>query len=210
MQREQLEHAIRTACQITGTQRVIIVGSQSILGTYLEEQLPPEATMSMEVDVLPEGATDAEIEQLADKVEGIAGEMSMFHQTHGFYIDGVDLSTCILPAGWRERLVEVRNANTAAPGTNGLMFTGLCLDKEDLCVAKLCALREKDMNFVRALLDAGIVDAEVIAGRLRTVENGRVARRAQEWLRSTTNGKAASMLPGFQASSRVSNRRPID
>jgi len=39
----------------------------------------------------------------------------------------------------------------------------------DLCVAKLCALREKDRNFVAALLHAGMVDAEVISARLAAV-----------------------------------------
>jgi hypothetical protein len=33
MRRDQLEHAIRTACQIIGRPEVIVVGSQSILGT---------------------------------------------------------------------------------------------------------------------------------------------------------------------------------
>jgi len=32
---------------------VIVVGSQSILGTFTEEQLPAAATMSIEVDILP-------------------------------------------------------------------------------------------------------------------------------------------------------------
>jgi hypothetical protein len=39
MRRDQLEHAIRTACQIIGQPEVIVVGSQSILGTFVEEQL---------------------------------------------------------------------------------------------------------------------------------------------------------------------------
>jgi hypothetical protein len=33
MRPDQLEHAIRTACQIIGQPAVIVVGSQSILGT---------------------------------------------------------------------------------------------------------------------------------------------------------------------------------
>ena len=53
MRRDQLEHAIRTACQIIGASEVIVVGSQSILGTYREEQLPRAPTMSVEIDVLP-------------------------------------------------------------------------------------------------------------------------------------------------------------
>jgi hypothetical protein len=59
MNREQLEHAIRTACQIIDHAEVIVVGSQSILATYHEEELPPEATMSREVDVLPIGMDSA-------------------------------------------------------------------------------------------------------------------------------------------------------
>lgn len=53
MRRDQLEHAIRAACQIIGQPAVIIIGSQSILGGYRESELPLEATMSIEVDVLP-------------------------------------------------------------------------------------------------------------------------------------------------------------
>jgi hypothetical protein len=37
MRRDQLEHAIRTACQIIGKPEVIVVGSQSILGTFREK-----------------------------------------------------------------------------------------------------------------------------------------------------------------------------
>jgi hypothetical protein len=48
----------------------------------------------------------------------------------------------------------------------------------------LCALREKDQNFVAALLDARLVDAEVIAARLLTVaERFRPgAEHADQWL----------------------------
>lgn len=44
MRRDQLEHAIRTACQIIQRSEVIVVGSQAILGTYDESQLPTAAT----------------------------------------------------------------------------------------------------------------------------------------------------------------------
>ncbi len=183
MRRNQLEHAIRTACQIIGAPEVIVVGSQSILGTYREDQLPPAATMSIEIDVLPIAESNDETARLADLIEGVAGEFSPFEQTHGFNIDGVDLSTPALPDGWRDRLVRVQNANTAAPSGKP-QFTGWCLDKEDLCVAKLCALREKDQNFVGALLDAGLVDVPVIAVRLAMVAERfhPGAERAIEWL----------------------------
>ena len=76
MRRDQLEHAIRTACQIIGQPAVIVVGSQSILGTYREEDLPAEATMSVEVDILPIADDNAQTARLAHLIEGGAGEFS--------------------------------------------------------------------------------------------------------------------------------------
>ncbi|MGW4371150.1 DUF6036 family nucleotidyltransferase [Nocardia takedensis] len=183
MRRDQLEHAIRTACQIIGRPEVIVVGSQSILGTFDEDELPRDATMSLEIDILPIADDNAETARLADLIEGVAGEFSPFEDLHGFSIDGVDLDTSALPEGWRGRLVKVQNANTAAPSGEP-QFTGWCLDKEDLCVAKLCALREKDENFVSALLRAGLVDPVVIADRLPTVPDRYRpgAERALGWI----------------------------
>ncbi|UUZ60207.1 DUF6036 family nucleotidyltransferase [Nocardioides sp. B-3] len=173
MRRDQLEHAIRAACQIIHQSEVIVVGSQAILGTYDESQLPAAATMSIEVDILPMAETNDETARLADLIEGVAGEFSPFEELHGFSIDGVDLETAVLPDGWRDRPVMVQNANTAAP--TGERFTGWCLDKEDLCVAKLTAFREKDRNFVAALLEANLVDAALIATRLTTVPRRHLA-----------------------------------
>ncbi len=183
MRRDQLEHAIRTSCQIAGLTEVIIVGSQAILGTYTEDELPSYATRSAEIDVLPIADDNDEIVRLGDEIEGVAGEFSPFAELHGFNIDGVDLQTSALPGGWRVRLVKVQNPNTAAPSGEP-QFIGWCLDKEDLCVAKLCALREKDQNFVDALITADLVDPHVIAIRLATVPapHRPVAERAAHWL----------------------------
>ena len=53
-------------------------------------------------------------------------------------------------------------------------------------MAKLCAHREKDLNFVAALLAAGLVDPAVIAQRLPTVPNKHHAatQRALSWVTS--------------------------
>ncbi|WP_367920803.1 hypothetical protein [Nocardioides ginsengisoli] len=67
---------------------MIVVGSQSILGTYDESELPAAATMSIEVDrgrsrsievdILPIADSDEETDRLADLIEGVAGEFSPF------------------------------------------------------------------------------------------------------------------------------------
>jgi hypothetical protein len=141
--------------------------------------------MSIEVDILPIADSNDETARMADLIEGIAGEFSPFEELHGFSIDGVDLDTAVLPDGWRDRLVKVQNANTAAPAGEPL-FTGWCLDKEDLCVAKLIALREKDRNFVAALLDAGLVNSDLITTRLSAMsgEHPAETERALTWLNS--------------------------
>jgi hypothetical protein len=183
MRRDQLEHAIRAACQITNQLDVIIVGSQAILGTYPEYELPTLATRSLEIDILPITDDNDETIRLADLIVSVAGEFSRFEQQTGFSIDGVDLTTSALPEGWRARLVKVQNENTAAPSGQP-QYIGWCLDKEDLCVAKLCAFREKDRNFVDALIADGLVDPKTIATRIEMVPERYHSsiERATAWL----------------------------
>ena len=42
-----------------------------------------------------------------DLIDGSIGEGSPFDRQFGYYAHGVDDSTAILPAGWRNRLVMV-------------------------------------------------------------------------------------------------------
>ena len=165
--------------------KVIVVGSQAILGSVDETRLPQETTMSLEVDILPIAAEEEDTSRLADLIEGVAGEWSPFEELHGYSIDGVSLVTAVLPSGWRDRLVRVENDNTTAP-TGDPRFTGWCLEPHDLCVAKLAALREKDTRFVAALLRSGIVEADVIAERLGLLDaiHEATAARALGWLTS--------------------------
>jgi hypothetical protein len=153
MQRPQLEHIIRAAAAITGSAEIVVVGSQAILGQFPDA--PADLLASIEADVLTfRSPADA------DLIEGSIGEGSPFHQTFGYYAHGVAEETAVLPLGWKERLIAVRNPNTA----NGC---GLCLEVHDLAVAKLAAGREKDAAFVAGLLRHRLVDATVVESRLR-------------------------------------------
>lgn len=53
MKRLDLEVAIEAATSIVRQDSVYIIGSQSILGSYSEDQLPDEATLSNEVESRP-------------------------------------------------------------------------------------------------------------------------------------------------------------
>ena len=112
--------------------------------------------MSIEADLLPLSDPD---QSKADEIDGVLGEGSLFHETHGFYAQGVDETTSTLPDGWRDRLVRYSNVNT-----NGVV--DLCLDPHDLCTGKLVASRPKDLDFLRALLDADMIQASLLISRL--------------------------------------------
>ncbi len=86
-----------------GADDSLVLGSQSILATYDEEELPVEATASVEVDRA--FFDDVDDEARADQVDGAIGELSQFHKTFGYYAQGVSVSTAVFPNGWRDRVV---------------------------------------------------------------------------------------------------------
>ncbi len=149
MNRKQLEHAIRAAASISGEDRIVIIGSQAILGCYPEA--PAALLVSMEADAFPENAPEK-----SDIIDGCIGELSPFHETYGYYVHGVGPETAILPNKWRSRLLEV-----SGPATYGSV--GLCLSPQDLAVSKLLAGREKDFAFVRTMVAESLISVADIA-----------------------------------------------
>lgn len=173
MNREQLEHAVRAAAAITGERVVLVIGSQSILGTFPDDVLPHEATRSTEVDI---GFFTDPGGRKARQVAGDCGEETQFERSFGFYVDGIDVDTATLPHGWWDRLVEVSNANT-----NGA--SGRCLEPHDCVLSKLAAGREKDLAFAGALLDARLVDPDVLIERVSTMDiSPMLQRRIISWV----------------------------
>ena len=60
-------------------------------------------------------------------------------------------------------MIRVENANTGGGA-------GLCLEVHDLAVSKLIAGREKDLEFIHALLRRRLVEKGVLAERLTRTE----------------------------------------
>lgn len=174
MKREQLEHVLRAAAQIADMRDIIVLGSQAILGSVADEELPLEATRSIEVDLAFPTDRDG---SLADAVDGAIGELSRFHEEFHYYPHGVGLSTARLPIGWRDRLVVLDTANTK-PGR------GLCLEPHDLVASKLAAWRTKDREYARALLRAGLVERGVLLERIGRLEGvpESMRRLIREWV----------------------------
>lgn len=155
MQRQQLEHIIRAATGITGATEFVIIGSQAVLGQF--PHAPDELLVSIEADVFSLRATAD-----SDLIDGSIGEGSPFHQTFGYYAHGVGVDTAVVPEGWRERLIPVRNENTGGG-------TGFCLEVHDLAASKLVAARQKDLAFVASLLRHRLANAETIRARIEKI-----------------------------------------
>lgn len=178
MRREQLEHVIRAAGAIADSDDVLVVGSQAILASN-PEWLPELVLRSVEADVAFFGDDGS----LADLVDGAIGEASMFHTTHGYYAHGVSERTAVAPAGWRDRLVPVRNDNTG-------QVIGWALEPHDLWVAKAVAGREHDVEFCLLAARAGIVDPAVVVERVAATDVDEAVReRAEALARTIGRGK---------------------
>ena len=99
----------------------------------ISSRLPEEAERSVEVDLAAFGDTDA---RKADLIDGAIGKASMFHETFGYYAEGVTDMTATLPAGWRDRL-----ARYESPATNGVV--AWCLELHDLWQARPACVRSE-------------------------------------------------------------------
>jgi len=170
MSRKELEHIIRAAGEIAKVRRIIVLGSQSILGQFpdLSESLPESnhreiALTTQSRDILFR-SIEADImvpdsEEKTEMIEAAIGELSAFHNTFGYYAQGVDRTTSKLPEGWENGLVEICNDNT-----NGI--SGLCLEIHDLIISKLYAGRKRDIEFFHAAVNLGLLSKESLMERL--------------------------------------------
>jgi hypothetical protein len=161
MNRAALEHLLRAAAAITGESTFYVVGTAAITPSLPEGAEVPETVLrSREADLIPA----SESPRSMDLIDGALGLDSTFDGTFGYYADGVDFSTVsYAPKGWRDRTITF-----STPATLGAI--GLCMDPHDLAIAKLCAGREKDLEFLRGLIDTKLVRADTLLERLDLVE----------------------------------------
>jgi hypothetical protein len=175
MRYDQLEHAIRAACDVSGDTELLIFSSQAILGSYPDA--PESLRSSIEVDVQSKNRPE-----MTDNIDGALGQDSQFHATHGFYVHGVSIDSATLPEGWVDRTIEVSHPI----GTKG--YKGLCIEAHDLAASKLVAYREKDRVFVATLLNEGLIDWQTLLQRINSLPaNDHIRERLVKWLKTTVD-----------------------
>lgn len=147
MERAALEHVLRAAGACSGEHEFIVIGSQAILGCL--PAADPRLLVSVEVDLCPV----SDRQDVRDLIDGAIGELSMFHQTNGYYAQGVSLTTASLPRSWRERACTVGNDNTG--GT-----VAFCPAPVDIVAAKLVRGDTKDVEYARVAIESGAVNPD--------------------------------------------------
>jgi len=157
MRREDFEHVIAAAAEVSGEREIVVIGSQAILGSVAD---PPKAMLfSMEADIYP-----FHDPAKAEAIDGSLGDGSAFHGTYGYYAHGVGPETAKAPAGWEDRLVRVEVPPRVGQEAGAI---ALCLEVHDLVLAKCVAGRARDWDFVRTAVDEGLVEVEELFRRIQ-------------------------------------------
>ena len=150
MNRSQLAHTLRAAATHLGDRQFVVTGSAAIFGSFPDALMNDDLALSAEVDLLP---PDDEDGAKAVALDGAHGELSAFHLTHGFYIDGVSTATAKVAVGWEKRVVPFAPADA-----NGVI--GWCLSAADPIATKTVVGRQKHHRFAGAALRQRLVDPD--------------------------------------------------
>lgn len=178
MRRADFEHVVAAAANIVGEDELVVIGSQAVLGSHPDA--PASLLRSLEADLYPLTAPEK-----ADLIDGALGDGSPFHRSYGYYAHGVGPETAKPPSGWQERLVRVEVRARPSSQRNPIAW---CLEPHDLVLAKCVAGRDRDWEFARDALLAGLVHADVLLARVAHLP---VAVNQQEIVRRGIEGLTA-------------------
>jgi hypothetical protein len=169
---EDLVETVRAIARLFKTDKVFIIGSQSILLSWPDA--PIVLRTSGEIDAYPENAKIWEITQkeldpdcppeASEEINALFGEGSDFHRDHGFYIDGVDENTARLPPDWNKRSIH----RTVEVDGRQVLAVAPC--PEDVIVSKLARLSEKDREFIEAYHAARPLNQNLIVERIKATK----------------------------------------
>ncbi|MBK9476337.1 MAG: hypothetical protein IPL94_08870 [Tetrasphaera sp.] len=104
MTRDQLAHILRAAARIANDDEIIVIGSQAILGSFDEDDLPEPAHASIGVDVF--FAKDPDLAK-TDGVDGHLGEGLSLSRNVRLLRPRLRRDPATLPDGWQDRLVPL-------------------------------------------------------------------------------------------------------
>jgi hypothetical protein len=155
LNRDRVDHILRAAGAITGKSKFVLIGSAAIAAWRAD--IPEVMAMSRDVDLFAYDTPNAG--EVADLLDGAIGQASPFDNEFGYYCDGVDELTAVLPTDWEERARTY--SNDATKGVEALVP-----EPNDIALSKAVAWREKDVDWLRAAIVHRIIDVDVMCARI--------------------------------------------
>ncbi len=168
----------------------VVMGSLTVLALINERKIPDAMTVSAEVDAYPENDPGRAFE-IADDF-GLGSE---FEQENGYYFDAVSPALPTLPDDWEQRLIPV-----PLPGGTLVKF----IEPHDAALAKYSRGAPKDMQWIRAGIDASVLSVATLEYRFRQTVFADDAER--ERVREAIAGEVAR---AEAKATRSASRRPI-
>lgn len=208
VKRQTVCELLRRVSALTGIERPVIAGSQSIWAVTTDEI--PVVERSRDVDVLLTDAPPAALRALGREL----GRYSDFNERTGLYVDPVLLAVLALPRGWDTRLEPVVDEEGCV--------VAMATEVHDTSVAKLVAGREEDYSFIIALTGLGYIDTARLADRAALIESriwraalsrnlpGLVERMSSVAVDASPLASVAEALASSADNERSTPRRPTD
>ena len=165
---QKLHHLVRAVASITNEKNFVIVGSASVLLT--SRHIPAKMLNTDEIDIFAPDSGDEEAFSLL--VESI-GKGSQFDKTFHYYADGVSSKTSIMPHDWLSRARLIENISMAG-------ITVKVPDINDIALAKMCAWREKDIEWLREGVRALLITPSLMRERLSLLPDISTPREEME------------------------------
>ena len=153
MKIDTLIHLLMAAHQLCGHRDYVVIGSVSVLGMAQVEPIPLDMTLPIAADCY----TLSDPPRVFD-LSAQLGEGSPYHHAHGVYLDPVSPQLPTLPQDWEARLIRIEHPP----------ITAHCLEPNDAAISKLARGEPRDLRWVRASLQAGLISLPMLRLRARS------------------------------------------
>jgi hypothetical protein len=156
MNLKQVEALLTAIHRDTQIAEFVIMGSVSVLGILVADNVPDAMLLSNDLDAYPRLDPGA-----ADTLAAKWGQGSAFERAFGYYFDPISPKLASLPAGWQDRLI----VRTFSGGVRASF-----LEPNDAAISKYARLEERDRRWIRAGLKASILSLATLEYRFRETD----------------------------------------
>ena len=146
---------LQEAKRLSGHSEFVIIGSLSILALEENFQVPPDMTMSNDIDCY----TRNDPGRIFDLVP-LLGENSPWHVAAGYFIDAVTPALPSVPEGWEARMNRIARDGVVA----------WFLEPNDAALSKYARGEPRDRRWIRAGIQSGVISIAVVKSRFRSVD----------------------------------------